>query len=140
MRKLKHLLLILGFTVAMTAQAEIAVDPHKMHDLIVIAGYSTALGAAVGAAVLAFTEKPSKHLPYLYRGAAIGFLAGAAVGSYVIFSPLLMPEPTFSTTSVLDHLDYVPDPQALGARLVVSPIFQGLALREVAAKFTLVRL
>ena len=140
MHKFKHLLLVSFFlSLTTTAKAEVGVDPHKMHDLIVIAGYSTALGAAVGAAMLAFTEKPSKNFSYLYRGAAIGFLGGAVIGSYVVFSPLLMPEP-YAPTNAAEHLNYIPDPQALGAKLVISPVLQGLALRAVAAKFTLVQL
>ncbi|MDE3269706.1 MAG: hypothetical protein OYH77_05425 [Pseudomonadota bacterium] len=129
-----------GLSVALVAgkaRAEVVVDPHKMHDLIVIAGYSTAIGAAVGAAMLAFTDKPGKHISYLYRGAAIGFLGGALVGSYVVFSPLLMPEPNYSSTDMSERLNYVPDPQLLGAKLVISPVLSGLELREVAAKFTL---
>lgn len=140
MHKLKNLLLVLSCAFSATAKAEVAVDPHKMHDLIVTAGYSTALGAAVGAAVLAFTENPGKNLAYLYRGAAVGFLGGAIVGAYVVFSPLWITAPDYSSTNMSERLDYVPDPQALGARLVISPVLQGLELREVAAKFTLVQL
>lgn len=144
MRKFKLLCFVslaLAFATFTTpTRANVSVDPHKMHDLIVIAGYSTALGAAVGAAMLAFTEKPSKNFSYLYRGAAIGFLGGALIGSYVVFSPLLMPEPYSAPTDAAEHLNYIPDPQALGAKLVISPVLQGWELRAVAAKFTLVQL
>ena len=140
MYRLKHLLIIFFFlSLPTTAMAKVEVDPRKMHDLLVIASYSTALGAAVGAAMLAFTEKPSKNFSYLYRGAAIGFLSGAVIGSYVVFSPLLLPEP-YSPATTTEHLNYVPDPQTLGAKLVISPVLQGLALRAVAAKLTLVQL
>ncbi len=42
--------------------------------------YGGLTGALVGAAALAFTKKPSKHLDYIYYGAAGGVLVGATYG------------------------------------------------------------
>lgn len=42
--------------------------------------YGGLTGTLVGAAVMAFTEKPGDHLDYLGYGAAVGVLTGAAFG------------------------------------------------------------
>lgn len=42
--------------------------------------YGGLAGTLVGAALLAFTKKPSDHLDYLTVGAATGVIAGAAYG------------------------------------------------------------
>lgn len=43
--------------------------------------YGGLSGALVGAAVLAFTEKPGDHLDYIGYGAAAGILVGATYGA-----------------------------------------------------------
>ena len=43
--------------------------------------YGGLSGALVGAAVLAFTDKPSDHLDYIGYGAAAGVLVGATYGA-----------------------------------------------------------
>lgn len=42
--------------------------------------YGGLTGTLVGAAVMAFTEKPGDHLDYMGYGAAVGVLTGAAFG------------------------------------------------------------
>lgn len=42
--------------------------------------YGGLTGTLVGAAVMAFTEKPGDHLDYLAYGGAVGVLTGAAFG------------------------------------------------------------
>lgn len=61
---------------------------ERFHDLFVTAGYSTAFGAALGAAFLSFTEQPSSKLRYVAVGASLGFIGGSLFGSYVVFSPI----------------------------------------------------
>lgn len=43
--------------------------------------YGTLTGGLVGAAVLAFTKKPTNHLDFVAYGAAGGMLVGAAYGA-----------------------------------------------------------
>ncbi|GFO66605.1 hypothetical protein GMLC_01840 [Geomonas limicola] len=43
--------------------------------------YGGLSGGLVGAAVMAFTKKPSKHFDYIGYGAAAGVLAGATYGT-----------------------------------------------------------
>ena len=42
--------------------------------------YGAGIGALVGGAILAFTNKPADHLDYIGYGAASGVLAGTAFG------------------------------------------------------------
>jgi hypothetical protein len=49
-----------------------------LHDSI----YGGLTGTVLGAAVLAFTRKPSEHLEYMAYGAAAGLLGGAAYGYF----------------------------------------------------------
>lgn len=44
--------------------------------------YGAITGAIIGAAVLAFQEKPSEHLNYMAYGAAGGAIVGAVFGIY----------------------------------------------------------
>ena len=61
---------------------------QRFQDLFVTAGYGTAFGAAMGAAVLSFQKQPEENLRYVAIGASIGFITGSLFGSYVVFSPV----------------------------------------------------
>ena len=59
-------------------------------DLFITAGYSTAFGAALGAAVIGLKgEDPLGKLHYIAIGASTGFIAGSLLGTYIIFSPAI---------------------------------------------------
>jgi len=70
-----------------TSQAATMTLEQKYQDVFVSAGYATALGAAVGAALLAFKEDPSEHLRYVAIGASVGFFAGTTFGTYLAVAP-----------------------------------------------------
>lgn len=70
-----------------TLQAQSAEE--RFQDLFITAGYSTAFGAALGAAMLAFTPEPSRQLRYIAMGASLGFIGGSIMGTYIIFTPML---------------------------------------------------
>lgn len=56
---------------------------NDIKDVFQSAVYGGLTGVVVGAAVLAFTDKPGDHLDYLGYGAAAGTLAGTAYGIFV---------------------------------------------------------
>lgn len=62
---------------------------ERFQDLFVTAGYATAFGAALGAAMLSFVSDPASELRYVAYGASLGFIGGSVMGTYVIFSPML---------------------------------------------------
>jgi hypothetical protein len=79
MRSLKHAAistLILLFTATSSLAAD---NPFKsmFEDIF----YGALSGGLVGAAVLAFTKQPAKHLDYIGFGAAGGALVGATYGA-----------------------------------------------------------
>lgn len=66
---------------------------ERFQDVFITAGYATAFGAALGAALLSFHDNPAEHLRYIAVGASLGFIGGSILGSYVVFSPMVMNEP-----------------------------------------------
>ncbi len=68
-----------------TAYAGVDTD-EKFETVFTSAGYSTALGAGVGAALLAFTANPKEKFHYITTGASVGFLGGAALGGYLVLA------------------------------------------------------
>jgi hypothetical protein len=60
---------------------------QKYQDVFVSAGYATAMGAAAGAALLVFHDKPEENLRYIAVGASVGFFAGTAFGTYMVIAP-----------------------------------------------------
>ncbi len=104
-----------------TALADSATE-EKFETVFTSAGYSTALGAGIGAALLAFTADPKKNLGYITTGASVGFLGGAALGSYLVL--------VVDSGSQTDRLD--PMRKAVGQS---SPTPTGLQLNWTIAQF-----
>jgi len=91
-----------------SAQAEVSAE-QKFQDLFTTAGYATAFGAALGAAMLSFTSNPQNELRYVAVGASIGFISGSLLGTYMIFSPMLLARhetPPESASTALTNLAY----------------------------------
>lgn len=61
---------------------------QRFQELFITAGYSTAFGAALGAAALGLSEQPREKLQYVAMGASVGFILGSAIGTYVIITPM----------------------------------------------------
>lgn len=74
---------------AHAASADPAME-ERFQDLFVTAGYCTAFGAAFGTALLAWTSEPAENLKYVAVGASMGFIGGSFLGSYVVFSPMIV--------------------------------------------------
>lgn len=62
-----------------TAKAE------PMRDFIMSCSYGVLAGTLVGAATLAFADKPGDNLNKVARGASIGLYAGILLGLYVVY-------------------------------------------------------
>ena len=90
-QKLVVMVLTLTATLAFIKSETAAASPmtleHKYQEVFVSAGYATALGAAVGAALLSFKDDPSNNLRYVAIGASVGFFAGTAFGTYLVVAP-----------------------------------------------------
>ncbi len=92
---------------------------ERFQDLFVTAGYSTAFGAAMGAAFLAFTDDPASKLSYVAMGASLGFIGGSILGTYMIFSPMVVDNHSTPAANDASLLASIPDkPRALAIRPV----------------------
>lgn len=84
---------VLFFLASVSTAARATSDPSiedRFQDLFVTAGYCTAFGAALGTAMLAWTAEPAENLRYVAVGASMGFIGGSVLGTYVVFSPLVV--------------------------------------------------
>lgn len=87
------------------AQTKFATEQH-FHELFITAGYSTAFGAALGAATLGLTENPSEKLRYIATGASLGFIMGSVVGTYVILAPTVSYGSSYSQSEAYGPLPH----------------------------------
>lgn len=94
-----QLLAFLSINTTAIAQSEITPE-ERFQDLFVTAGYSTAFGTAIGAAIVGLSKNPTGNLRYLAVGASIGFISGSAMGAYFVFSPLFSNEAHLGQNSI----------------------------------------
>jgi hypothetical protein len=87
------------------AQSQFSTE-ERFHDLFKTAGYSTAFGAALGAALLSFTPNPAAELRYVAIGASLGFIGGSALGTWMIFQPMFVENRTSSSSMLLAANDH----------------------------------
>lgn len=89
MRTVRSLILsaCIAFLSVTAGTAKAQSTEERFQDLFVTAGYCAAFGAALGTAMLAFTENPADNLKYVATGASLGFIGGSVLGGYIIFSP-----------------------------------------------------
>ena len=108
MKNLRKLLILsaLIFSLNASTKAYSQATEEQFHDLFITAGYSTAYGAALGAAFIALTENPSEKLSYIYVGASLGFIGGSLLGTYFIFSPMLTDGTTQTENTLLGTNQY----------------------------------
>ncbi len=60
-------------------------DQAGQREFLLSCVYGTVAGTLVGAASLAFTDKPNKNLNRVARGASIGLYTGILLGLYVVY-------------------------------------------------------
>ena len=73
------LVLAVSLVTARRAQAE------PMREFIMSCSYGVLAGTLVGAATLAFSDKPGDNLNKVARGASFGLYAGILLGLYVVY-------------------------------------------------------
>ena len=79
--RLRQGLLVLMIVLGMSVRAH--ADPVR--DFIVSCSYGVLAGTLVGAATLAFSDKPGDNLNKVARGASLGLYAGIFLGAYVVY-------------------------------------------------------
>ena len=129
MARLSRLFLVVTFVVALaipTKEASAFTTEEKFQDIFITAGYATAFGAALGAALLGFERHPEQNLRYVAVGASLGFISGSALGTYMVLSPSFV----MNTDSPPDLLLADHQPRSIALRPILrsgSGQFDGLA-------------
>lgn len=81
--------LVAWATLSQPAQAQQSISvEERFQDVFLTAGYCTAFGAALGTAMLAWTEEPTENLKFVAIGASLGFISGSILGTYVVLAPM----------------------------------------------------
>jgi drug/metabolite transporter (DMT)-like permease len=111
------------FALSSKASAVSMTLEQKYQDVFVSAGYATALGAAIGAAMLSFKDEPTQHLRYVAVGASVGLFAGTLFGTYMVVSPSFALEEDSTPAKNTLALDGIKEHQ-----LVVQPSFSSKSL------------
>ncbi len=78
---------LLASNSAFAGQSNFSSTEEQFHDLFLTAGYSTAFGAALGAAFIGLSQEPEANLHYIAVGASIGFISGSMLGTYIMVAP-----------------------------------------------------
>ncbi len=109
-------------------QQAISVE-ERFQDVFLTAGYCTAFGAALGTALLAWTDDPTENLKYVAIGASLGFIGGSVLGTYVVLAPVAYEPPRHDSHSDQEsRLTAIGQPRDGGIiskqpRLILNPEF-----------------
>jgi hypothetical protein len=76
-------ILVCLFALMLALPREAKAEP--LRELIMSSAYGVLAGTLVGAATLAFTERPGDNLRNIARGASLGLYAGILLGLYVVY-------------------------------------------------------
>ncbi len=82
-KSLKAVALSLVLAAVFTSPRRSEAEP--MRDFIMSCSYGVLAGTLVGAATLAFSDKPGDNLNKVARGASFGLYAGILLGLYVVY-------------------------------------------------------
>lgn len=80
---LTRLALVVFVAGALSVPVQAKADPTR--EFIMSCSYGVLAGTLVGAATLAFSDKPGENLNKVARGASIGLYAGILLGLYVVY-------------------------------------------------------
>src|SRR5262249_32940288 len=80
----RHALLIILITMSLVLPPQTA-RAEPVREFIMSCAYGVLAGTLVGAASLAFTDRPGDNLNNIARGASIGLYAGILLGLYVVY-------------------------------------------------------
>ncbi len=113
------ILIIFGLASPMVAPSKAEAEP--MRDFIMSCSYGVLAGTLVGAATLAFSDKPGDNLNKIARGASFGLYAGILLGTYVLYG---VPDgATEDEVRALGQASASQPRKLQDVRLVLNPLF-----------------
>lgn len=127
MRHVFNLLISLFIFTSLTAfaQARATSTESAFKDVFLTAGYSTILGAGIGAAVLGLSEKPAGKLRYVAIGASIGFLTGTFLGTCFAIYPTVSSGPSSRVGLQIEDQRLQENEKGMPVDLALRPTFDG---------------
>lgn len=135
-RKVIVLSMVLGLVFPGLFPGRAQAEP--MRDFIMSCSYGVLAGTLVGAATLAFSDKPGDNLNKIARGASFGLYAGILLGTYVVYG--VSDGATEDDVRALGQVSSVS--KANDVRLLLSPLFSpvtsgvdGLEVRYDVVRF-----
>lgn len=81
----KFLIVVLSLSLSLSIMCPQAAQAEPTRELFMSAAYGVLAGTLVGAATLAFTDRPGDNLKNIARGASLGLYAGILLGLYVVY-------------------------------------------------------
>lgn len=132
MRFSKVMVLVVSILVLIGTPSHSRAEP--MREFIMSCSYGVLAGTLVGAATLAFSEKPGDNLNKVARGASFGLYGGILLGLYVVYGV-----PNQEESEIREQLGYQ-NPRFESPRFVVAPVLspQG-AINGGEFKYDIVR-
>ncbi len=88
-----------------------------MREFVMSCSYGVLAGTLVGAATLAFSDKPGDNLNKVARGASFGLYAGILLGLYVIYGV-----PSQEEANLRDQLGQVAPIMPEAPKLMIAPV------------------
>lgn len=124
------LIMTLAFTVIAPRRA--AADP--MREFVMSCSYGVLAGTLVGAATLAFSDKPGDNLNKVARGASFGLYAGVLLGLYVVYGV-----PNQEEAAIRDQLGLENFKMRKAPRFLVAPVVTNRGLEGGEFRYDVVR-
>jgi hypothetical protein len=105
----------LAFLVSTISLAPSRAQADSTREFMMSAAYGTLAGTIVGAATLAFSDRPGDNLNKVARGASLGLYAGILLGLYVVYGG---PSEDSDAAEQLRHTSLTAPPDFLVAPIV----------------------
>lgn len=137
-RHLFAVILTLIFWAPERAQAQ------SMREFVMSCSYGVLAGTMVGAATLAFTDKPGDNLNKVARGASLGLYAGMILGAFVVYG-VSDDQPDYDSLA-LNAQGFGPSKPKVATvarrelpRLLVAPMLSDKGLEGATLKYNVLR-
>ncbi|NJL25560.1 MAG: hypothetical protein HC902_10570 [Calothrix sp. SM1_5_4] len=106
----RYLAVIFALNVLVSSLPARADNPGR--EFVMSCTYGVLAGTLVGAASLAFTDRPGDNMNRVARGASIGLYTGILLGVYVVYVvPAMEPDPEEELVTRLDRIPFLVSPR-----------------------------
>lgn len=116
-RYAKSLVLPLTVFIALTIGLKSRAEAEPMREFVMSCSYGVLAGTLVGAATLAFSDKPGDNLNKVARGASFGLYAGILLGLYVVYGV-----PSQEESNLREQLGQIDSVKPESMKLLIAPL------------------